>query len=169
MNILVQLPGVAAMVCLFLSYQQKNRKGLIMCKLSADVFWALHYALLGAFGGMIPNLSGIFRELVFVNREDKKWANFPLWPVFFIVLNFSLGLLSFKSPINLLPITASAFVTVSLWLKNTRLTRIISVPVSLSFLIYDIFAGSYIGIVNESMAIISILIYFLKKENKNDK
>ena len=115
MDILVQLPGVAAMVCLFLSYQQKNRKGLIMCKLSADVFWALHYALLGAFGGMIPNLSGIFRELVFVNREDKKWANFPLWPVFFIV------------------------------------------------------AGSYIGIINESMAIISILIYFLKKENKNDK
>lgn len=169
MRLFAQLPGVVAMACLFLSYQQKSRKGLITYKLSADVFWALHYALLGAYGGMIPNLSGIFREIVFVNREKKKWASCHIWPVFFIVLNFSLGLLSYKSPINLLPITASAFVTVSLWLKNTRLTRIISVPVSLSFFIYDIFAGSYIGMVNESLAILSIILYFLKKENKNVK
>lgn len=169
MKLFAQLPGAVAMACLFLSYQQKNRKGLITYKLSADVFWALHYALLGAYGGMIPNLSGIFREIVFVNRENKKWASCHIWPVFFIVLNFSFGLLSYKSTINLLPITASAFVTVSLWLKNTRLTRIISVPVSLSFFIYDIFAGSYIGMVNEGLAVLSIIIYFLKKENRNDK
>ena len=71
---------------------------------------------------------------------------------------------------NFLPITASVFVTVSLWLKNPTLTKIISVPVSAAFLIYDIFVGSYIGIVNESLAICSIIISFIKSklERKED-
>ena len=167
MKLFAQLPGAVAMACLFLSYQQKNRKGLITYKLSADIFWALHYALLGAYGGMIPNGVGIFRELVFVQRDKHKLANSPFIPVIFILINFALGISTFKSPINILPITASAFVTVSLWLRNPKLTKIISIPVSLTFLIYDLFIGSWIGMVNESIAIISIIISFIKERRSH--
>ncbi|MBR4000060.1 MAG: YgjV family protein, partial [Clostridia bacterium] len=60
---------------------------------------------------------------------------------------------------------ASTAVTVSLWIDNPKLMKLISVPVSLSFLIYDIFVGSYIGIINESIAIFSIIISFLQTMN----
>ena len=160
--------GFGAMLSLFLIYQQKERKKLLYCKLSADLCWVAHYLCLWAPGGAIPNFVGIFRELVFVNREDKKWANSPLWPILFILINLSLGIATMDEPINLLPITASVFVTLSLWLKKPVLTKIISIPVSVCFLIYDIFVGSYIGIVNESIAICSIIISFIK-ENKTRK
>jgi len=168
MNIIAQLLGIGAMVSLFLVYQQKERKKLIAAKLSADVFWVAHYFLLGGYGGMIPNFIGIFRELIFINRRKKKWAGSVVWPILFIIINWTLGVMTFKSLYNVLPITASTFVTVSLWIENPRLTKIISIPVSLAFLVYDIFVGSYIGIVNESLAIISIIISFIKEKRRSE-
>lgn len=164
MNYVAQIFGIGAMVCLFLIYQQTKRKNLILMKLGADICWVIHYLCLGAPGGMIPNFVGMFRECVFINREKSKWASNALWPVVFIVINWLLGIRTFKSPINILPICASTFVTISLWLRKPRLTKIISVPVSLAFLIYDFFVGSYAGMINETIAIVSIGIYFVKGE-----
>ena len=160
------------MISLFIGYQQNERKKLVAAKLSADAFWVVHYLLLGGIAGMIPNFIGIFREIVFINRENKKWADKVIWPVFFILVNLSLGIITMNSYINLLPIIASAFVTVSLCLKNPLLTKIISFPVSCSFLIYDIFVKSWVGVFNESISLISILIAvlnFLLHKNKIKK
>ena len=139
MKIIAQLFGLFAMICLFAIYQQKNRKGIIFSKLCADVCWVVHYLCLGGIAGMIPNAIGIFREFIFINRKEKKWASKVFWPVIFIIINWALGAGTFHSWYNLLPITASTFVTLSLWIDNPRLTKLISIPISASFLIYDIF------------------------------
>ena len=72
MNLVAQLFGIGAMVSLFLIYQQKTRRGMLLAKLSADVFWVIHYFLLGGWAGLIPNAVGIFRELIFLHRKQKK-------------------------------------------------------------------------------------------------
>lgn len=164
--------GFGAMISLFLIYQQKSRKKILICKLSADIFWIFHYFSLGATAGMIPNFVGVFRELVFVNRNTKKWADTPLWALFFIIVNFVLGICSYEQWYDIVPIIASACVTVSLWIDNPRLMKLISIPVSLAFLFYDIFVLSYVGMINESIAIVSIIIYFInnfKEEKKMNK
>ena len=130
--------GIGAMLSLFFLYQQQSRRKLLTCKFCADVCWVFHYLCLGAAGGAIPNFVGIFRELVFVKREEKEWANHTAWPIGFIAVNFALGLASFRTPINLLPISASALVTISLWLRKPVLTKLVSVPVSAVFLLYDV-------------------------------
>jgi len=157
--------GLCAMIALFCIYQQKSRRNLLICKLLADVFWVVHYFLLGAYGGMVPNFVGIFRELTFIQRDKKRWASVPVIPVLFILANWTIGFASFSSAINILPIAASTFVTISLWLRNPVLTKIISAPVSLTFLIYDLFVGSWIGVINESLAICSIILSFVRKKN----
>ena len=139
------------MIFLFMLYQQQNRKYLLVCKLCADFFWSVHYLFLGAYGGMIPNFVGIFRELVFINRENKKWANHIIWPLVFIILNWVPGLITYKTAVNLLPITASSCVTLSLWCKKPKITKIISVH-------------SWIGFINESIALSSIIFYFIKEK-----
>ena len=57
---IAQVFGIGAMISLFLIYQQKSRKGILICKLSADVFWIAHYFCLGAVAGMIPNFVGSY-------------------------------------------------------------------------------------------------------------
>ena len=167
MQWIAQLFGLGAMISLFSIYQQNSRKRLIVCKLCADVCWVVHYFFLGAYGGMVPNFVGIFRELVFLQRDRKPWAGKPWIPLIFIAVNWCIGFSTFSSPINILPIAASTFVTISLWLRKPALTKLISVPVSLTFLIYDCFVGSYVGIINESLAILSILINYMKNKKKN--
>ena len=164
-----QIFGLLAMMSLFAVYQQKNRKRMLFAKLSADVCWVVHYLCLGGIAGMIPNTVGIFRELVFINRKDKKWASNIIWPVIFILINWLLGMSTFHSWYNFLPIVASGFVTFSLWIDNPKLTKIMSIPISLAFLIYDIFVGSYIGAINESASILSILMFFAKEIKMKNK
>lgn len=166
MKIIAQIFGLFAMLSLFLIYQQKQRKKILLAKLSADIFWVVHYLLLGGIAGMIPNAVGIFRELVFINRKDKVWANKVIWPILFVVINFALGMTTFHSFYNILPIVASAFVTISLWIDNPRLTKLITIPVCLAFMVYDFCVESYIGVVNELISILSIVIFFIKERNK---
>ncbi len=166
MKIVSQIFGVGAMVSLFTIYQQNSRKKMIILKLCADICWVVHYLLLGGFAGAIPNFIGIPREIVFMNRESKKWADNIIWPILFILCGWVFGIFTFKSPINILPISASTFVTVSFWLKNPKLTKLVSIPVCLSFLIYNIYLGSIVGVLNESLSICSIIISFIKSKIK---
>ena len=166
MKTIAQIFGIFALLSLFLIYQQKDRKKILFAKLSADIFWVMHYFLLGGFAGMIPNAVGIFRELVFIHRKDKRWANNLIWPILFVIVNLGLGITTFHSFYNVLPIAASVFVTVSLWIDNPRLTKLISVPVCMAFAVYDFYVASYIGIINESISILSITIFFIRERNK---
>lgn len=161
-----QLCGIGAMISLFLIYQQKSRRRLLAAKLSADVFWVAHYLCLGGTAGAIPNAVGVFRELIFLKRKDARWASLALWPILFILVNWGLGIASFDSPFDILPIAASTFVTISLWIDNPRLTKLISIPVSAAFLAYDIHIGSYIGVINESIAVGSIVLSFIREHRK---
>ena len=154
--------GVGAMLALFSVYQQKTRKGIILSKLSADVCWVVHYLCIGGIAGAIPNFVGIFRELVFVNRTKRRWASHIIWPILFILINFALAISTFNSAFNILPIAASALVTILLWINNPLLTKILSIPVCVAFMIYDIYVGSYVGIINEAISILSILIFLIK-------
>lgn len=162
MKIVSILFGVGAMTSLFFAYQQQERKKLLFGKLGADVCWALHYFFLGAYTGMIPNFVGIFRELVFLRRGVSRRANHILWPVFFIAVSWGLGIPTLRTATDVLPLVASGAVTLSLWCKKPKLTKAISVPVSLAFLVYDLTVGSFIGVINESVAIFSIGLSFWK-------
>lgn len=165
LNVFAQILGVCGMYMLFTLYQQKNRKKLLVRKLYADVLWGVHYICLGAVAGAIPNIIGIFRETIFMN-SDKKWANSFIWPVIFIVIGWAVAIFSWNSALSLLPMCASTVVTVSLWVKSPKLTRLMTVPVCTAFIIYDFFVGSYAGILNEIISLVSIMTAFFRNDFK---
>lgn len=158
MNIAANIFGLFAMVSLFLIYRQKTRKKFLLCKLSADIFWVFHYFFLGAFGGIVPNFVGIFREIIFLNKKENAKSN--LLPLIFIAANLALGIKSFDHIYNILPILASVSVTTSMWLDDPHSAKKLTLPASVLFLVYDIFVLSYIGIINETLSIVSAIIYF---------
>ncbi len=167
-ELLPWLFGILGMVCLFMSYQQTKREMLLLCKMGADAMWVLHYLFLGAYGGAVPNFVGIFRELVFWRGEkagDKAgfWRS-PILPALFILIGWTLAISTWQSPMSIVPMGASTFVTISLWMKKPKLTRLICIPVSICFIVYDIFVGSYIGIINESIALCSIVSSVIRND-----
>ena len=167
--IIAYIFSIGAIISLFIMSQQNKKNKLLICKLIADVCWAIHYFFLGAFGGVIPNFLGVFRELSFSQRGKKKFFSKIYVPIFFIAVNFTIGAFTFKQPINIIPICASALVTVALWLAKPKLTKILLLPVCTAFLIYDLLINpmSLIGAINEFVSITSITIALIK--NKRNK
>ena len=134
--------AIIGLIAMIISYLQTKRKNILLGKLAADISKVLHYICLGAFSGMVPNAVGILRESVYLNREKHSWADSPLWPAVFITLNVVIGSFTYKTPVDILPIAASAFATLSFWFKSPILTKAVSLPATSAFLIYDIIVGS---------------------------
>ena len=151
-----QALAILGLIAMIFSYLQTKRKNVLLGKLAADISKVLHYIFLGAFSGMVPNAVGVLRESVYLNREKHKWADSPIWPVIFISLNIIIGSFTYKSPIDILPIAASVFATLSFWFKKPLVIKLVSLPATSSFLIYDILVGSA-SVVTETFTLVAII------------
>lgn len=171
MEIAAQIVGFIGIITGAIIYQQKTRKGLMIMKLISDVIWALHYILLGAYSGMAICVLAVFRELIFMNRGKYKWASLIIWPIIFASAALGTAALTWNGPISILPAVASATSVIAFWIGKPRLSRTLAFPIASEMVIYDIFNGSYAGIINEAIgitsAIIGIIRLDIKRKNKN--
>ncbi len=164
-DILVQGIGAIGVVLSMLVYQQKTRRNLLICKLSGDVFFVVHYLLLSAYSGAIISTIAILRSLVFMN-EDRKWAKKSIWVPIFITIAIVSGCLTAKNWFSVLPIIASVTAILSFAQQKPSVTRILFFPISACMITYDFFCGSYSGILNEILAFISCIIGILRHDKK---
>lgn len=158
---IAQFFGLLGMCTGFFIFQQKDRKRLLRFKLTADILWGCHYALLFAWSGVISNATGVCRECVFMNN-DKKWAKSSLWPIFFLLIGWIATAFVWKSALSFLPIIGSSLAIAAFWNKNVVVTKCISIAVSVCYLSYNIYVGSWVGIVNEFISLTSIGISLVK-------
>lgn len=147
-------------------YQQKNRAKLLLLKLISDAIWGVHYLFLGAYSGLAITVIAIFRELVFMHRPTKKWAQCFVWPIFFALLAIGSSVLTWKAPISVLPALASAVSVFGFWIGNPRLSRILTFPISSAMFTYDacIDPISVPGIINEAGAITSAVVGIIRHD-----
>ncbi len=165
MKIIAQLVGFLGIVISFIIYQQRERKKLLLWKLTADLTWMLHYALLGAFSAVAVTFIGVMREIVYLN-EGKKWANKKFWIVVFCLINIVFSYLTWNGLFSLLPTIASLIAVVSFAMQKPKITRFFSFPISFCMIIYDFFTGSIAGIVNEVFTISSSIIGVIRHDMK---
>lgn len=153
--------GIGGIFCNFAIYQQKTRKNLLLTKLIANCFWTLHYAFLSAWSGAAICCIGVLRESIFLNNH-RKWAKSKLWLLLFVLLSIISAIFTWKNPYSILPSVASVLSVYSFWRGNPSLTKILSFPISISFLTYNIAFGSFIGIINEIFVLTSTVIALIK-------
>ncbi len=171
MNILSWIIGGVAVLINMLIYQQKGRKNLLYYKLASDVVWALYYLSAFAYPAMAIAIIGIFREIVFVNKE-KKWAKSKLWFVFFILVSIGSAALTWKNAFSILPAAASILSVIGFWIGNPTVSRIMALPISGCMGIYDVTnpAGVlYLGLANEAMTVVSVIIFVVRESVKRSK
>ncbi len=171
MDILSWVLGGVAVLINMLIYQQKGRKNLLYYKLASDVVWALYYLSAFAYPAMAIAIIGIFREIVFVNKE-KKWAKSKLWFVFFILISIVSASLTWKNTFSILPAAASILSVIGFWIGNPTVSRIMALPISGCMGIYDVTnpAGVlYLGLVNEAMTVISVIVFAVHEAVKRAK
>lgn len=161
MIIFVWVFGVGGVFANFMIYQQTSREKLLLNKLIADCLWTLHYILLGAVSGAFVCAIGILREFVFLNKR-KKWAQGKRWLMLFLLLSILSAVLTWKNGFSVLPTIASILSVFSFWKGNPTWTKILSFPILVCFMTYNIFSLSYAGIINEILVLISTAIGIIR-------
>lgn len=160
-----QLLGVLGFIFSVISFQQNTQKRIVFMQFLANVSFAIHFYMIGAYTGSILNSIAIIRSFVYCFK-DKKWASSNIWIVIFSVAFVVAGIYTWEGPLSILPMVAMVLSSISFGIKNPKLVRRIYFPCSPMWLIYNIAGGSIGGVMTESFAMISIIIGMLRFDRK---
>jgi len=175
-EITAQIVGIVAMFFNLFSYQQKTRKGAIICQLFGTILFTINFFMLGATVGAIMNFIGALRAVIFINKEKLK-ADHVGWFIGFTVIYLASYVLTFtvldKEPtavnfiLEFLPIIGMVATTHSYRLTDAKAIRkfgLISSPV---WLIYNIANFSVGAIICEVLSLASIIIGIVRLDRKS--
>lgn len=160
-NTIAQILGYIAMGLNLIIYSRNKRKSIITFLMISACFFTVHYFLLGAYTGSALNLICVLRSAVFLNN-DKKWAKSKFWLWFFIAVCALSGVLTFKAWYSILPPIGMILSTISNWMKSETKIRLITLPSSPCWLIYNIINHSVAGIITECIVMTSLLISIIR-------
>ncbi|MDD3334948.1 MAG: YgjV family protein [Eubacteriales bacterium] len=134
MSFWINFFGVLGILTTVVIYQQKDNQKLLIWKLTADLFWVAHYLLLGANSAAVVTIVALLRSAILL-CQGHKWAQSKAWLWVFLFSSLLLSILAWKDWTSLLTTVASLLCIVAYWIGNPKLTRIVSIPTGLMFLV----------------------------------
>lgn len=161
MNFWINFFGVLGIVTTVLIYQQKDNRRMLLWKLATDASWVIHYLLLGANSVAVVTLVAIARSIILLCQRHK-WAQSRAWLWIFLGSSLFLSILAWKDWTSLLTTVSSLACIIAYWIGNPRITRIISIPAALMFLINVALNGSLWGTLCESFLLVSAVVGLLR-------
>lgn len=157
-----QIIGAVAMIESFFIYQAAERKKMVALKLVDDLLWVTHFIMIGGYAAAMTTGVAIFREIIFYEKKDKKWADNIFWPIVFSVVFAACAIPNLQSVFGFLPSIASIAATWAFWLNDVKVSKIVQLPTAMVMLAYDIAQKSYSGTITQILTIISVTVYFFR-------
>lgn len=156
MYYIAQLLGIIAWFILIISYWKSGSKKLLYLQITACIFFALNYTILGAFSGLLVVIFEIIRDYLYLKvKEPKK--------IFYIsiIVYLIIAIVTYNgSVLSLFCIFASLCDGYALTNKGNKVVLYSIITYSL-WIIYDLSYGSYGTVVAESFIIISNTLFLL--------
>ena len=165
MNTIGQIFGWIAVALTVLSYQLKTQRQLLWANTLSTLSLSISYLFLGAYTGMALNAFGLFRNLVYFNRERQLFAH-PIWPYGIALGMAALGVLSWQGPLSLLAIVAMAVNAVFMSFKNVQHLRFSILFTSALMIAYNLCFSAYGPAFNEALSIVSSVVGLIRYRKK---
>ncbi|MBO5203228.1 MAG: YgjV family protein [Clostridia bacterium] len=153
--------GFVAAVTGFFIFQQKKRKNILRVKFICDILWTAHFLFLGAYSGMAISAVGCTRDMIFYKKGEEQKRN-KAWLFVFLTVNIISVFLSWKSIWSICSLISGILATIAFWNRYPMRIKIFSFIVCISQMTYGIAIGSYAVMLNETIAITSILVFFIR-------
>ena len=163
---------IFATLLTFLSYQVNKKNQVLAVQTVATVSMCVGYFFLGATSGFAMNIVGVTRNLTFYAFGETKAGVRKYWiaSVVFSVAMCVLGALSWQGWYSLFIIVPLVVNTFFLALGDPQVLRKSILLTSSSFFVYNYFAFSIGGMVNEVVAIVSSIVGIIRfRKKKTEK
>jgi uncharacterized MnhB-related membrane protein len=181
LEIFIQIIGFIGIGMSLLAVQFNTHLKIMVFKSASSFLFCLQYFLMGAFTGMVMDVIGTIRNIVFAYNVRKGRSN-TLWIIIFSILTAIIGIstiiltwqtlvdrIGWISPdntvcfivavaVSIISIVAKLLTTVAYAFKDAHKIRMTNLPSCSCWIIYNTVVFSLAGITNEVMCIISIII-----------
>lgn len=192
-DVFIQIIGFVGIALNILSVQFNKHWKIMLFKTLGSMTFVIQYILLGAWVGMVMDLIGSIRNVIFTlnvkNGKSNKW-----WIVFFSLITFIAGVTTIAMTwdksigyasrwsnnantvviiavsISIISIVAKLLTTIAYGFKNPHVIRMVNLPSNACWVIYNLVAFSIAGVINDLMCLGSIVIAeirFRKKPTNN--
>ena len=165
--VLSQVFVILAVVCLGTTYLLKDKRIILLLSILVAIFYGLEYLFLGALTGLLMNIVSVIRNIWFYINAKKKKKNSIIVLIVLFIIAIGLGLMSFKNIFSIFPIISTLLYTYSIWQDDVKKYRWIAIPMSLSWITYNISVSSIFGVITEIILLIFEIIGIVKLRRKN--
>ena len=171
MKIIANVIGVFAVILFVLSYQQKTRRGIVLCNTVSRALYVLQYILLFAFEGAVLDVVGIVASVLAQKKDSPKMKKHLKWVILGVnLLIVGAGIALYRSPVSLLPMFGVLLHTGAFWLSNEKHIRLVSLLGSPFWLAYNLISSAFGSAAGDALTICSIgaaiVRYDLLKQKK---
>lgn len=173
MFILAQILSFIAMVINMIAVQLKTKKQILLTIVVSNLLFVISYILLGAYVGALT--CGIVAIEIIINTilEDKGKVTPKFLIIIYLIISIIIGITTFNSLIDLLPIIASILFILTLRQAKEKYVRLLILGNLTSWIIYDFFVKAYLAGISDlfviSSSITAIYRYDIKKEVKENE
>ncbi len=191
-DVLIQIIGFVGIALNILSVQFNSHWKIMLFKTLGSLTFVLQYLLLGAWVGMVMDLIGSIRNVVFTLNVKKGRSN-KWWVVFFSIITLVAGVITIistwdksigyasnwsKDPsvvlaiavsISIISIIAKLLTTIAYGFKDPHVIRMVNLPSNACWVIYNAVAFSIAGVINDLMCLGSIIIAEIRFRKPKEK
>ena len=167
---IAQVVGVFAITVFLLSYQQKERKKIILWNAVSRVLYILQYCLLLSFDGAILDVLGILSS-VLAGRRDTGFVGRHRLLLFLLTDAAMVGatLLLWQDIFSLLALVGVLFQTSAFWIRDEKIIRRLSLAGCPAWFAFNFTQKAYPSAVGDAMSALSILIAMWRYDRKKCK
>ena len=162
-----QIFGFCAMATGIIMYQFKKHRTIMLLMMLCSGFWCLHFVFLGKYTAVFMNVLNVVRAVLFSFR-GRKWADHVAIPIAICAAALGITAFTWEGPLSLLPAVGFVSATAAGWQTDTKKLKLLTIPVCLSWFIYNCFSRSYAGMANETLVLGSVIVALIRL-HKEDK
>lgn len=166
-DIIVQAIGFVGIALNIWAVQYNKHWQVVLLKTFGSLAFVIQYILLKAYTGAAMDSIGIIRNVLFILLVKNEKPTY-LWTVVFAVFTVVAGIITWEGLISILAIIAKLLSTVSYGINDAHKIRMVNLPSSGCWLIYNSLHFSLAGILNEIFVICSIIIAEMRLNKKNN-
>lgn len=164
-NIPAHICALIGFIFLIISTQVKEKNKILLFQSLFSFFFFLQYILLGVYSAGILNLVSLIRNIVYY-KNTNKISTYSI-----IILTFLVGLIcticdmkNYIFIISVIPLIINLLYAYSLSKNNIVLIKKVFLVCSIIWVMYDYFVKAYIGLICNSLEMLSYVMYFIRSK-----
>lgn len=161
---------------LAITYYLKDRKTILIVSFLSVVANGIAYVLLNAYSGLAMCVVAVIRNVVFIIDENKNGKSDKMnkKDIMILIAVYIACIVSavftYEGVLSLLSVFATMVYTYSVCQKDTKMYKMLGIPVGVLWVGYNIFVKSIFGVILEAILLIcSITGYVLEIKGKNSE